>query len=377
MFAPCICSKRDAVDRVQETLTSSVKYSCSNTEDVTAARNFYSEYCDMNNGTTSFAKPAGPPGDSTFFGSIYKKSRLTSVSDLPHHRFDAVQVIEQLRAVRRYKCCFTGNSAHNVSMSTILKSGQQSSSFCGSGPRALASCVCIKSGMSSRVSSSLTSNVKYYCDNTATQHVSSALEVLEYYCSAAENVVVATVTESIAEGYPAAQSGSGESVGPVSTGLSAEDAAGGSQEDKASSMEAGTSVGLGTGAIVGIVVTLLAIAVAVIVYIIWCIRRRKRKANAAVVSQEYTGTPELVGSNTNKSQADMGKMFSPGLGNSQVSELPPQQGYRTELEAEGGNVGYGMPYGQPVQEMDVQSERWQGRPVDVYEMDAGHHRRNL
>jgi hypothetical protein len=59
-----VCGKSDLVEDVQATITSSVKYSCENNEDVTLAANFYTEYCNMNNGTTSFATPDGPPGDS-------------------------------------------------------------------------------------------------------------------------------------------------------------------------------------------------------------------------------------------------------------------------------------------------------------------------
>lgn len=53
-------------ESISKVITKSVEYSCSNKEDITAAQNFYHEYCAMNNGTTSFAPPQGPPGDSMF-----------------------------------------------------------------------------------------------------------------------------------------------------------------------------------------------------------------------------------------------------------------------------------------------------------------------
>jgi hypothetical protein len=56
--------------------------------------------------------------------------------------------------------------------------------------------------MSGRISSTLTSYVKWNCDNTATADVTSALDVFAYYCSAAENEVVVSVTDTATETYP-------------------------------------------------------------------------------------------------------------------------------------------------------------------------------
>lgn len=69
LYAPCVCSKSYVVDEISETIRKSVKYSCSNNDDVTSAHNFYNEYCAMNEGTTYFAPPNGPPGDSRSFPS--------------------------------------------------------------------------------------------------------------------------------------------------------------------------------------------------------------------------------------------------------------------------------------------------------------------
>lgn len=63
-YAPCVCSKPHVTSSVSNALVSSIKYYCSNTEDLSFAQTFYHEYCAMNNGTTSFAVPSGPPGDS-------------------------------------------------------------------------------------------------------------------------------------------------------------------------------------------------------------------------------------------------------------------------------------------------------------------------
>lgn len=51
--------------------------------------------------------------------------------------------------------------------------------------------------MSASVSSTLTSDVKYYCDSTASADISSALAVFDFYCSAVNGLVEAAgVTES-------------------------------------------------------------------------------------------------------------------------------------------------------------------------------------
>lgn len=62
MFGRC----RRCAFEVQAMLTKRVSsYSCSGGGDISDAVGFYSEYCAMNNGTTTFTEPPGPPGDST------------------------------------------------------------------------------------------------------------------------------------------------------------------------------------------------------------------------------------------------------------------------------------------------------------------------
>lgn len=56
--------------------------------------------------------------------------------------------------------------------------------------------------MSGRISSTLTSYVKWNCDNTATADVTSALDVFAFYCSAAEKEVFVSVTDTATETYP-------------------------------------------------------------------------------------------------------------------------------------------------------------------------------
>lgn len=54
---------------------------------------------------------------------------------------------------------------------------QQTWYLCPSGPQALASCVCLKDGMTNEVLKVITSSVKYECSSTALEDVSSAVAV--------------------------------------------------------------------------------------------------------------------------------------------------------------------------------------------------------
>ncbi|GFP60482.1 hypothetical protein TASIC1_0019002800 [Trichoderma asperellum] len=140
----------------------------------------------MNNGTTTFTQPAGPPGDMTYH----------------------ITALPQFKSLR--SCAQSGVA------SAIL---EQTNIYCATGPQALASCVCIKSGMSGRISSTLTSNVKWNCDNTATADVASALDVFELYCSAAEKEVVISVADTATETYlHPTNHDSARPSGPVETG---------------------------------------------------------------------------------------------------------------------------------------------------------------
>lgn len=254
----------------------------------------------------------------------------------------------------------------------------------------MASCICLKSGMLSLVSSSLTSEVKWYCENTATDEVSSAMEVLDFYCSAAKGDVVATVTESIAETYATAESrtnagGSSPSeTGPADTpdptetnGGAGSDGDNGNQDGSESGSSSSSTNGdddgggIGKPALIAAVVLGVVVGLILIAALIWFIRRKNLKAKAAAASatnepsrssyQPYGGRPELVGSEANESRVNMASSASPRsmdhpygkpeLLGMQVNELPPQQGFRTELQGEGITGGYGMPYGQPPQEL--------------------------
>ncbi|RGP79655.1 hypothetical protein FLONG3_2209 [Fusarium longipes] len=171
--APCVCNKKDVVLDINSTLKSAVKRSCSNDAVVTSAQNFYSQFCLMNQGKTSFASPKSPPGDMSYY----------------------ITALPQFKSLD--KCARKG-------VSTALMG--QSSWLCGDGPQELASCVCIQPGMYKIISSSLTEEVKDSCDGTYAGNVTSAIEVFRYYCSAAKSLVVATVSDSATHSQTTARS---------------------------------------------------------------------------------------------------------------------------------------------------------------------------
>ncbi|KAL7940931.1 hypothetical protein V8C42DRAFT_202936 [Trichoderma barbatum] len=199
LFAPCVCGKGGIPAAVSDVISKSVRYSCSNGGDITAAQDFYNEYCAMNNGTTTFTQPPGPPGDMTYH----------------------ITALPQFKALR--SCAQSGVA------SAIL---DQTAVYCATGPQALASCVCIKSGMSGRILSTLTASVKWYCDNTATAEVSSAMDVFAYYCSAAEKEVVVSVTDTATETYnhPTNRASSSSGGNPEETGAASSTGSGGNDK---------------------------------------------------------------------------------------------------------------------------------------------------
>ncbi|KFA74331.1 hypothetical protein S40288_03697 [Stachybotrys chartarum IBT 40288] len=368
LYAPCVCSKSGVADMVSRTLSSLARSSCSNNEDASSAQAFFAEYCAMNQGTTEFAPPNTPPGDMTYY-----------ITALP--QFSSLRDCAQ------------------IGVSSAIQS--QTGWLCGSGPQALASCVCIKSGMFRQVSSALTEEVKWQCDNTATADVQSAFEVFEYYCSAAEDLVVAEVSESVSStintGSVSARTSAGSS-SPAETGSSNSPSQteggnqqGGGRENNAANGDGDEStteasrVAVIAGAVVGSVLFIVGIAV-----IAFFIRRRRRRSKngeplPAVPphgGHEYHGKPELAGSNAVISRPGTGYVdpdnLKPELPTAAsynelptpttpsqsprpmwpqgatapppVPELSPAQAPRPELYG-AGLAGHAMAYGQPPQEL--------------------------
>lgn len=110
-------------------------------------------------GTTSFPSPGSISGTITYY-----------ITDLP--AFDSLA-----------PCAATA-------VSEVVQGLTET--YCQSAPNALASCACFKDQNSAAVSSAIVSGVEYECASTASADVTSAVELLNYYCSAAAGQVVAT-----------------------------------------------------------------------------------------------------------------------------------------------------------------------------------------
>lgn len=222
--------------------------------------------------------------------------------------------------------------------------------------------------MLGKISSSLTSNVKYYCDNTATAQLTAAVQAFEYYCSAAEKKVVATVSESVAQ-----KTGSGTGTGSRPTQPS-ETGKGGSGSGNGTSSNSGKSDSSGTnktaviaGSVVGGVVALLAIGV------VSFFLRRKQKKNEQGGTQE-TGQdndvntrPEMTGDSQKGSPVN--EMSTPdytqkhelqGKLGVAVAEMPPSVSPVSALHS-GTTTAYAQsPHGQSPQEM---ASPYQAQPI--------------
>lgn len=409
LFAPCVCSKSEVVSAISDTLRQSVKYSCSNNQDVTTAQSFYNEYCAMNKGTTSFATPEGPPGDMTYY----------------------ITALPQFKSLR--------NCAQSAVSVAILS---QTSWLCGSGPQELASCACLKSGMSNYISSVLTESVKYACSNTATADMTSAVAAWDYYCSAAEKKVVATVRESVAPTYQTASIGAGSTAvsrtasssasETLDSGSSGNSSSPGDSKDESKDKSKGVGIVPIAGGIAGVVAVA---AIGLGLFFFWRKKRRQQVKGEQIPSggdqhHEYNGKPELMGdthlapgmgdNKTNYGPSELSGHGSPrpelyGGMKPGVAELPPNypsnpdiKGYHAPPNAQYGHPspqsgyapspvtphelqspgGYAFqpspqaPHGQQVYEFPAhpspaaqrpngqQTPAWQSGPVESYELDS-------
>ncbi|KAK3401953.1 hypothetical protein B0T20DRAFT_127111 [Sordaria brevicollis] len=279
-YATCACKKNQNSLLASQLINSSVKYYCKeHTADVTSAQGMFSAWCKMNDGTSAFPKPSNPPGDMTYY-----------VKDLP-----------QYSSLAKCAASAVSYAVHG-----------QTRELCPDGPQALASCVCLKDQMIGLVTSSITASVKYSCGSTATDDISSAMAVLDIYCSAANNKLQANgVTASVSQAEPTAtaQSGSRANGGPQATGGSGSGSGSDSNSNDGSS---GNDSGNGSGntgkksntaviagAVVGVLVGLGIIA-ALLFFFIRKSKQRKaaEQANAANGINDFVaggGKPELAG----------------------------------------------------------------------------------
>ncbi|KAK0743387.1 hypothetical protein B0T18DRAFT_290846, partial [Schizothecium vesticola] len=311
-LASCACLKNQNSALVNKIISSSAKSSCSNiAPDVTSAVNFFAAYCAMANGTTNFPKPTNPPGDMTYY-----------VTDLPS--FDSLA-----------KCA-----------ASALSYAVQSNTYdlCPPGPQALASCACIKEGMPRLISNIITSSVKYSCSSTATDDVSSAMAVYNFYCSAARAETTATgVTVSVEQTYPAglepatgSRSGTGASQSTGAGGKS------GSTDGGPTDSSSGPNTAIIGGAVAGVVV-ILGIIGALVFFLMKSVRKRKelekqqsdqipmtRPATAGgdhdPHPHEYYGKTELSGDAAVTAAGAPLPPPSPALSMMKPGQLPPRAG---------------------------------------------------
>ena len=237
--------------------------------------------------------------------------------------------------------------------------------------------------MSNSINRELTSEVKNLCDNTATDAVSSAEEVWDFFCSAVNNEAVAQVTESIsqtASGGTAEPHSGSDNPSPSETGAGALD-----PQDNEDSNGSGGGMNR-TAVIVGAVLGGL-IGVALIIGAVLFIRRKKNakaQQDSASAPPEYLGHPELDGSSSEVGAGKAG--VSEG-----AAELSPDS-RRPELQAHSHGDRL-IPFHEP-HEMDgtapagwsahsptsnvsplspderLDGANWQTRTTEAYEIDS-------
>lgn len=154
----CACKKDQNSLRVSESINTAIGNNCgtTHTADLTSAQAVFAAYCRLENGTSSFPTPSPLPGLISYY-----------ITDLPQYSSLAV--------------CAQDALSGDVQ--------QQTYSICNAAPLSLVSCVCVKDQNSQSIASGLVTDVEENCGTTATEDISSALEVLAYYCSAGKGLV--------------------------------------------------------------------------------------------------------------------------------------------------------------------------------------------
>ncbi|KAI2633165.1 hypothetical protein GGS26DRAFT_555510 [Hypomontagnella submonticulosa] len=382
LLATCVCNKNQNSLRASQGINTSVKYSCSShTADIESAQALFAGYCGLVKGTSSFPTTSDPPGDMTYY-----------ITALPEYSALA-------------PC------AQSAVSYAVLS---QTYDLCPDGPMALASCACLKSGMPGLLSSMVTSDVKYSCDSTATEDVSSAMQVFDLYCSAAKALATpAGVTESVSQTTATEKSGSS---GPKETGVNGSNGgSGGSKttQGPAGSNESGnvgpggnaahSTSGPSTGTIVGAVVGGIAglAIIGLAAFFLWKRSRKNKAAPHPAAAAEFSGKPELDSTvvapssaaspnpSAMKGQADtrvdnVSPVTAHSVPNtSELSAYPPpppspQEAYGRPVVPVHEVPGQHYPdiheaHGQP--RAELQGMSWQSGPVAGYhEMDGGYRR---
>ena len=177
-LATCVCQKNQNSLVVSQTINAAVSQACdSQTANIASAQAFFSAYCKLNAGTSSFPTASNPPGDSELplFFFFFRFLLLFFFCLL------SCQAADQLpqNAVSYYITDMPQYSSMVRCAKDALSSAVLTNTYdlCPGGPQLLASCVCIKESMSSVVNSYITSNIKWDCSSNTADDISSALDV--------------------------------------------------------------------------------------------------------------------------------------------------------------------------------------------------------
>lgn len=118
-LATCVCQKNQNSLVVSQSINLQVGEACSShTADIASAQAFFSAYCKLNAGTSSFPSASNPPGDSMFMSPLsgcpltLTKAKANTPSELLHYRHATVQLACAVRqgrpVVGRVYCMFPG-----------------------------------------------------------------------------------------------------------------------------------------------------------------------------------------------------------------------------------------------------------------------------
>ncbi|KAL1891700.1 hypothetical protein Sste5346_007449 [Sporothrix stenoceras] len=310
-LATCACAKNQNSLLLSQTINVMVGQACSShTADISSAQAFFKAYCNLNAGTSSFPSASNPPGDMTYY-----------ITDMPQYSSLA-------------RC------AKDALSSAVFTNTYE---LCPAGPQLLASCVCIKESMSSMVSSYITSNIQWDCTAGDTADISSALNIFNLYCSAANNkAVVSGITTSVSQTLPfgiggggSGETGTGNKATAThgttkatgtgaaggSSGGSTTDGSGGSSSGDSNSDGNGNSqttegsksnTGIIAGAVVGVVVGLGLLGLAA--FFVW--RHARKSQHRPSGSSEFQQLDNLGpgghGNNNNSISTNHGGPNGPG-----------------------------------------------------------------
>ncbi|KAI1123263.1 hypothetical protein F5Y10DRAFT_252161 [Nemania abortiva] len=371
LLATCACEKDQNSLYVSSLIDSSIQFNCNgHTADASSALAVFSGYCGLVDGTTSFPTTSDPPGDMTYY--------ITALSE-----FEALA-----------PCAQTAVS-YNVL--------HQTQDLCPSGPKALASCACLRSDMTASISSSITSDARYYCSSRA-DDISSAIDVWNLYCSAAKGLTTPagiTGAATSATTSPQTRTNGAQQTSAVSSNST-------TGADGTTTETTMSSTAVIAGAVVGAVVgTALIAVVAFLLY-----RRSKKAQAAAKAAVPDPGKPELDSTSVAPAPAGspspsmmkarmenpspISAMSSPYAappmpelhnqpprtpelqGQEAISPQTPSEAYSQQVYEEPGQ--YRPPiseaHGQPMSEL--QGMGWQSGPVPhAYEMDGSDSRNHM